>query len=40
MIVHEVLLLFVQASRDEDWEFHASALGKMVPYFFAHGQLN
>ena len=36
MIMYEVLLLFVRASRDEDWELHLSALDKMVPYFFAH----
>ena len=34
MVMYEVLLLFAQASHDEDWEWHLSALDKMVPYFF------
>ena len=36
MVMYEVLLLFVRASRDEDWELHLPALDKMIPYFFAH----
>ena len=40
MVMYEVLLVFVPASRDEAWELHLPALGKMVTYFFAHDQLN
>ena len=40
MVVYEVLLLSVQASRVEDWELHLPALDKMVPYFFPHDRLN
>ena len=40
MSMYEVLLLFIRASRQRDWILHLNALHQMIPYFFAHDQLN
>ena len=38
MNMFEVLLLFIQASRKENWELHLTSLELMIPYFFSHDQ--
>ena len=40
MKMFEVLLLFIRASREENWELHLASLELMIPYFFSHDQLN
>ena len=40
MKMFEVLLLFIRASREENWELHLSSLELMIPYFFLHDQLH
>ena len=40
MFMYEALLLFIRASRQRDWILHLNALHQMIPYFFAHDQLN
>ena len=40
MSMFEVLLLFIRANRQRDWLFHLDSLHQMIPYFFAHDQLN
>ena len=40
MKMFEVLLLFIRASREENWELHLTSLELMIPYFFSHDQLN
>lgn len=40
MLMYETLLQFVRSSREEHWELHLSSLDAMIPYFFAHDQLN
>ena len=40
IVMCDVVLLFVRASRDGDWGLHLSALDKIVPYFFAYDQWN
>ena len=34
MKMFEVLLLFIRASREENWELHLASLELMIPYFF------
>ena len=34
MKMFEVLLLFIRASREENWELHPASLELMIPYFF------
>ena len=40
MKMFEVFLLFIQASREENWELHVASLELMISYFFLHDQLN
>ena len=40
MKMFELLLQFIRANRQEDWELHLTTLNAMIPYFFAHDQLN
>ena len=40
MKMFEVLLLFIRASREENWELHLASSELMIPYFFSHGKLN
>ena len=35
MIIFETLLLFVRATREQNWELHLSVLNELNPYFFA-----
>ena len=35
MKMFEVLLLFIRASREENWELHLAFLELTIPYFFA-----
>ena len=34
MKMFEVLLLFIQASCEDNWELHRASLELMIPYFF------
>ena len=36
----EILLNFLRASREGDWELHQSAIRKMIPWCFAYDNLN
>ena len=36
----EILLNLLRASREADWELHLSAIRKMIPWCFAHDNLN
>ena len=36
----EILLNLLRASRERDWELHLSAIRKMIPWCFAHDNLN
>jgi hypothetical protein len=36
----ELLLLFVRATRDGQWELHLAALDGMLPWFFAYDRIN
>ena len=36
----EILLNLLRASREGDWELQLSAIGKMIPWCFAHDNLN
>ena len=36
----EGLLLFIRVNRQRDWLLHLNSLHQMIPYFFAHNQLN
>ena len=40
MSMFVVLLLFIRANRQLDWLLHLNSLHQMIPYFFAHDQLN
>ena len=35
-----IMMAFVRAEREADWTLHLFAVGKMLPYFFASGQVN
>ena len=37
---YEVIFDFVQANREVTWNLHFSSLDAMIPYFFAHDQMN
>ena len=36
----EILLNLLRASREGDWELHLTAIRKMIPWCFAHDNLN
>ena len=40
IFMYETLLQFVRTFREEHWELYLSSLDAMIPYFFAHDQLN
>ena len=40
MKVFEILILFIRASRQNDWNLHLASLNDFCKYFFAHDQLN
>ena len=40
MKVLEILILFIRASRQNDWNLHLASLNYFCKYFFAHDQLN
>ena len=40
MLRYEVLFGFVQANHDVTCNLHFSSHGAMIPYFFAHDQMN
>ena len=40
MLMYEVLLDFVRANHEENWNLHLTSLDAMIPYFFAHDQIN
>ena len=40
MKVFEILILFIRASRENDWNLHLTSLNDFCKYFFVHNQLN
>ena len=36
----QVLLLFIRATRENDWQLHLSAVRSMLPWFFAADRVN
>ena len=36
----EVLLMFLRATRENDWDLHLSAVRSMLPWFFSTGRVN
>lgn len=36
----QILLLFVRATRESDWQLHLSTVRLMMPWFFAYGHVN
>ena len=38
--VFEILILFIRASRQTDWNLHLTSLNDFCKYFYAHEQLN
>ena len=40
MKVFEILILFIRASRQNDWNLHLASLNDFCKYFFAYDQLN
>ena len=39
-VTFEILLLFTRATQQGKWELHLKSTELMLPYFFAHDQLN
>lgn len=40
MLLFELLLLFIRASREQSWNLHLNTLHNLCPYFFAFDMLN
>ena len=40
MQMHEILILFIRATRQGIWNLHLTSLELMIPYFFAHDLQN
>ena len=38
--MYEILLYFVRANLEGDWQLHLTSLKTMIPYFFVHDQTN
>ena len=38
--MYEVLLDFVRANHEKNWNLHLTSFDAMIPYFFAHDQIN
>ena len=40
MVMYKILLHFVRANREGDWQLHLTSLNAVIPYFFVHDQTN
>lgn len=36
----QILLIFIRATRERNWELHLSAIHSMLPWFFAYDRVN